>query len=747
MAQLEFIPQYLVKFCLPLSSCLAIGVWLLVQTGCARAPEPVALELDIEEDTTVEITLTTTQTATTDTTYHISALPQHGSVSGTPPKIRYKPTTNYFGTDELEYVAQRGNGRASKPATVNIVITAVNDPPVAEPIRITTAMNTAVMIQAQAIDVDGRVAKYEIATSPSNGEVELDGEMFRYTPRLSFLGDDSFEYVAIDESGLRSANAQVTVRTSLQPQEEERVPPLTEVREPEGAGAVPTETVTTQTPDTITTTNTAGNSHPVAKNLEVVLLEDSDVQLEFEATDSDGTVERYGISTLPAHGTLSRIGAKTVYTPSTDFYGTDSFAYVAIDDQGGVSTPAVVSITVDPVNDIPTAESSNWATVEDSSGIYLDLRANDPDGTVATFTIVQAPTNGTVNDVGGGRWLYVPYEDFSGFDSFQWVATDDDGDRSIEATVTLQVQEQPDPPTVRLRNSLFETTVGERININVIVIDPDNDANRFAIREGRRANGKFHPNRGTIDELAYLRFEATKRGISTYAVEVHDRSGLSAYATFTIEVTNIPPVVQLPIPSYDRTSGTANFSLRVQDPDGTIDHFVIQTIDNRRASSIKVNGSIVTDARSFTTGGACETEDSAWCTLNVVYKPDVIDGHSRRIRVYAVDDEGVSSPKDFIRIETNQLKVAYQIADEEDDDVEWFPPSPRIPPYKPPDPPVVPPPDDNEEPQTEVLTPVVVVPEENTPERDSDEVILERIDAEEIKQVTDPNREVPRNRR
>lgn len=728
--------------------CLAIGVWILVLTGCARGPDPVALKIDIEEDTSASITLTTTAPLDREVSYQISTFPEHGSISGTPPNIYYTPPANYFGSDEFEYVTLRRNGRVSKPATVTVDIAAVNDPPVAEPIQATTAVNMVVLIDPQAIDIDGQVVDYQIATPPGYGKVELIGAKFRYTPSTGFLGNDSFEYVAIDESGLRSANAKVTVRVSLRPQEQLSVDEDSDVIESVVVPSAPSEPVTT-TPEDISSTNVPDNSLPVVESLDVVMLEDSDTQIELKATDTDGTISRFGITTLPAHGTLSGSGSKRTYRPSKDFFGTDSFAYVAIDDQGGVSQPAVVSITVDSVNDRPTADSSSWVTVEDSSGIYIDLRAKDPDGSIVSYTIVQSPAHGRVDDIGSGRWLYTPQENFSGYDSFQWVAIDDEGDRSLEATTTVTVTEQPDPPTIRLRKTQFETTVGTQLDIDVRVSDPENDIDRFEIRQTPRANGRFHPNSGTVGELDFLRFEATKRGISTYRIEVRDRSGLSAFATFTIEVINTPPVVRLPTPSYDRSAGVVNFTLRVRDPDGTIQNFVIQTIDNRRADSIKVNGTSVTDAISFTTGGACETEDGAWCNLNVVYKPDVIDGHSRRIRVYAIDDEGASSPKDFIRIETRQLQVARQVVvDDDDDDEHWQSPNPRVPPSTPPtpsDPPSRPPNEPSKTPPPETVEPEDE-DDDSSSTQDSDEVIVDRVDKEETKKVSDPNREVPRVR-
>ena len=53
MKYFELSPQYNSKLYSSLGVGLLIGVWLLVQTGCAGGPEPVALELEIEEDTTV----------------------------------------------------------------------------------------------------------------------------------------------------------------------------------------------------------------------------------------------------------------------------------------------------------------------------------------------------------------------------------------------------------------------------------------------------------------------------------------------------------------------------------------------------------------------------------------------------------------------------------------------------------------------------------------------------------------------
>ena len=66
-----------------------------------------------------------------------------------------------------------------------------------------------------------------------------------------------------------------------------------------------------------------------------------------------------GSLTLGADGSFS-------YTPDPDFYGVDSFTYVANDGMVD-SNVATVTITVTPVNDAPVAVDDSYSTDEDAS--------------------------------------------------------------------------------------------------------------------------------------------------------------------------------------------------------------------------------------------------------------------------------------------------------------------------------------------------------------------------------------------
>src|SRR5205085_2244240 len=71
----------------------------------------------------------------------------------------------------------------------------------------------------------------------------------------------------------------------------------------------------------------------------------------------------------PSHGTLTldaQSGAFT-YTPSANFWGSDSFTYRARDSRGADSGVATVSLTVSEVNDAPVAVNDSATTNEDTA--------------------------------------------------------------------------------------------------------------------------------------------------------------------------------------------------------------------------------------------------------------------------------------------------------------------------------------------------------------------------------------------
>ncbi|MEM9300614.1 MAG: Ig-like domain-containing protein [Pseudomonadota bacterium] len=89
--------------------------------------------------------------------------------------------------------------------------------------------------------------------------------------------------------------------------------------------------------------------------------EETRVDVDLLASDPDGIagIDFNGLDTLtyrivegPAHGTLTGTGELRSYTPERDFVGVDQVVF-EVDDGRDRSNPAVVDITVNPVNDAP----------------------------------------------------------------------------------------------------------------------------------------------------------------------------------------------------------------------------------------------------------------------------------------------------------------------------------------------------------------------------------------------------------
>ncbi len=109
------------------------------------------------------------------------------------------------------------------------------------------------------------------------------------------------------------------------------------------------------------------------------------------------------------------------YTPDADYHGPDSFTFTAAD-ATLTSAPAMVSITVTPVNDAPVADPQSVSTPEDT-GLGITLTGSDTDGDSITLEVVTGPTNGALTGT-EPNLTYTPNSGYVGPDSFVFRAFD-----------------------------------------------------------------------------------------------------------------------------------------------------------------------------------------------------------------------------------------------------------------------------------------------------------------------------------
>jgi len=172
------------------------------------------------------------------------------------------------------------------------------------------------------------------------------------------------------------------------------------------------------------------------------------------ANDSDANDDKLTVSVdkSTSNGELNlKADGAFIYTPNENFNGIDSFTYTVSDGKGGTDT-ATVTITVNAVNDAPTANNDSY-TVEADKTLTADgstnksVLANDVDADVVTggniaeeltVSLLSNVSNGRLNLGSDGVFAYQPNENYIGEDSFEYKVTDSAG-ATAQAMVTITV--------------------------------------------------------------------------------------------------------------------------------------------------------------------------------------------------------------------------------------------------------------------------------------------------------------------
>ena len=264
----------------------------------------------------------------------------------------YTPTENATGSDSFSFRVSDGLAN-SAAATVNITITAVNDPPVAEALSFTTNEDQVYSGQLSGSDVDGDSLTFSITSNGTKGSVAItdpSSGTFQYLPNENENGEDSFTYSVSDGT---ATSATVT-------------------------GSI-----------TITPVNDA----PTVANISFSTTSDTSYSGTLSATDPDGDNLTYTILDSGDKGTAvvddPTTGAFT-YTPNASATGADSIAF-RVNDGSVDSEIGTISITI---FDAETIE----AVYGDADG------ANYPGTITDTYTNVNEDINASSESLNTYSW-------------------------------------------------------------------------------------------------------------------------------------------------------------------------------------------------------------------------------------------------------------------------------------------------------------------------------------------------------
>jgi len=111
----------------------------------------------------------------------------------------YTPFTDMCGMDSFQYKVYDGK-EYSAPATIDIEIVNINDPPVSQNLKVSTMEDHAVSARLLASDPDNDALTYKIIRMPYKGTINLsatDGT-FTYTPNTNENGSDTFTFKVSD---------------------------------------------------------------------------------------------------------------------------------------------------------------------------------------------------------------------------------------------------------------------------------------------------------------------------------------------------------------------------------------------------------------------------------------------------------------------------------------------------------------------------------------------------------------------
>ncbi len=348
----------------------------------------------------------------------LDASPTNGSISlATDGSFTYEPNPNYSGADSFTYRAVSG-GIQSTPATVTITVNAQYDPAVAVDDNYLTATGQTLLVSpgngllANDLNPDGLALSAQLVDNVDHGTLSFTSiGVFSYTPAAGFTGVDSFQYRVFD-----------TVGTSN----------------------VATVTITVDTPPTAD-----DDSYSLDEDMPLVVSAASGVLVGDADAENDPLTAVVEIPPLHGSLVLAADGSFT-YTPMANYFGPDSFTYRASDgDQQ--SNLATVSLTVNPINDAPTANDDIYFGFQDAPIVAttqngLLINDTDVDGPALSAILVSGVAQGTLALASNGSFTYTPAAGFIGTDSFTYKLSDSLLE-SDPVTVTLIVN-SPDAQIV-----------------------------------------------------------------------------------------------------------------------------------------------------------------------------------------------------------------------------------------------------------------------------------------------------------
>ena len=358
---------------------------------------------------------------------------------------KYTPKANYYGTDSFKYKAMDSAGVSTTVKTYTLDIKPVNDVPVTRNIEVVVVEDSAKRFNIPKAVDDNNKLTYATVKSPVNGVVTQCFTLNKinnclYTPNKDFYGDDVLIY-SIDD-GETTVNAKVTFKV------------------------------------------TPVNDRPVwdnynPRNFKVNEDEKLNMGLTAAKDAEDGRALEYSFVKLPSHGRISvsclvNRNLNCSYEPNPNFYGTDTFSYIAADKQGLKTVLKTETITIKAVNDPPRIADLEIGTRRNQQKKFRLPPVVDVDSFAFTWSLKSNVANGTLTGCVNGNTVYpnnvcvyTPTTDFEGVDGFEVQVSD--GQYAAVSRVSIKVED----PYIREDRNEIDVEGREKPLIKIAMVIDD----------------------------------------------------------------------------------------------------------------------------------------------------------------------------------------------------------------------------------------------------------------------------------
>ena len=278
----------------------------------------------------------------------------------------------------------------------------------------------------------------------------------------------------------------------------------------------------------------AVNAGPTANGGSLTTDEDTAANGTLSGSDPENSTLMFEIVDAPTKGAISNFDSAAgtfTYTPNANENGDDSFTFRVSDGQAA-SGPATIFITINPVNDAPTADAGSITTDEDVP-VSGNVSGTDVEGAALTYDLASTPGKGVITafDRTTGAFTYAPNTNENGSDSFTFKVSDGPSDSSA-ATVSITINAVNDAPTVGDRTEAVDEDGS--FPITFAGSDIDGDSLTFSV-VAPPSNGTVT---GTSPNFTYTP-NANFSGLDTFSYKANDGAADSNTATVIFDVAPV----------------------------------------------------------------------------------------------------------------------------------------------------------------------------------------------------------------